>query len=244
MDEENKKKNNKTNFSAKDFSEFIKTPKGKALLFFGIYLIFFVCLSIFSHVGERLPVLGSTDLNLDQPKYNIEAIKDDNYSFSYQYNVDGNIYNYHGEEMNHKARFSDGVTNYYKSSDIFMREQDGIWIKCDAPYMLPRITESSVIEELLNKATYISKTELASGEESYNLQISTPTLAKVLDGEDIDIDDPVNTILLKENSDGDTYEIQYDFSDYAKYKGLVSNNLNITLSYSDFGQIENVEEPA
>ena len=125
-----------------------------------------------------------------------------------------------------------------------MREQDGLWIKTEAPNTLFSLTKASVIEDIVNKATYISKTELATGEESYTLQISTPTLSKALDGTDIDIDDPVNTITLKENVDGDTVGIEYDFSNYGKYKGLVKNNLVITLNYANFGNIEKVEEPS
>ena len=125
-----------------------------------------------------------------------------------------------------------------------MREQDGLWIKTEAPNTLFSLTKASVIEDIVNKATYISKTELATGEESYTLQISTPTLSKTLDGTDIDIDDPVNTITLKENVDGDTVGIEYDFSNYGKYKGLVKNSLVITLNYTNFGNIEKVEEPS
>ena len=241
MDENNNKKNK---FTAEDFSNYIKTPRGKALLFFAIYLVFFLVLASIGHFGERLPVLGSTDLNLDLPTYNLDKIKDGNYAFSYQFNFDGVITKYEGEEKNNKARFSDGVTNFYKSNDIYMREQDGLWIKTEAPNTLFSLTKASVIEDIVNKATYISKTELATGEESYTLQISTPTLSKALDGTDIDIDDPVNTITLKENVDGDTVGIEYDFSNYGKYKGLVKNNLVITLNYANFGNIEKVEEPS
>ena len=44
--------------------------------------------------------------------------------------------------------------------------------------------------------------------------------------------------------DGDTVGIEYDFSNYGKYKGLVKNSLVITLNYADFGNIEKVEEPS
>ena len=52
------------------------------------------------------------------------------------------------------------------------------------------------------------------------------------------------TFASKENVDGDTVGIEYDFSNYGKYKGLVKNSLVITLNYTNFGNIEKVEEPS
>ena len=54
--------NNKIN--KEQILEFIRTPKGKAFLFFGIYFIFFIALSMIAHIGGKGPVLGSTDLKL------------------------------------------------------------------------------------------------------------------------------------------------------------------------------------
>ena len=37
--------------TSKEFKEFIKTPKGKATMFFGAYLLFFIFIGIFARVG-------------------------------------------------------------------------------------------------------------------------------------------------------------------------------------------------
>ena len=46
--------NNKIN--KEQILEFIRTPKGKAFLFFGIYFIFFIALSMIAHIGGKGPV--------------------------------------------------------------------------------------------------------------------------------------------------------------------------------------------
>ena len=62
---------------------------------------------------------------------------------------------------------------------------------------------------MISSSTYVSKTELATGEEIINLQITSTTLVKILDGLEVDLDDPVNSIQLKKNENGEVVEIQY-----------------------------------
>ena len=61
---------------------------------------------------------------------------------------------------------------------------------------------------------------------------------------DVDLDDPVNTIELTLNKGGEVVGISYDVSSYAKYRGLAMNQYQITLTYSNFGKIEEIENPA
>ena len=234
----------KSKFTAKDFSEFIHTPRGKAVLFFGIYLVFFIVLAMMAHIGGQGSVIGSTDLNLDSPYYDLSSIKEGNYAFSYQFVIDGVTSTYTGTHYDKKALFSDGSIQYYQDDTLLMRNQDGVWIRCDFPYPLSSLTEPTVIESLLEKATYVSKTELATGEEAINYQISTTTLVQLLDGLEVDLDDSVNTIQLRKDETGVIVEIQYDVSSYAKYKGLALDQFRLILSYSDFGEVEKITQPS
>ena len=234
----------KGKFTANDFSEFIHTPRGKAVLFFGIYLVFFIVLAMMAHIGGQGSVIGSTDLNLDSPYYDLSSIKEGNYAFSYQFVIDGVTSTYTGTHYDKKALFSDEVNQYYQDDTLFMRMQDGVWIRSDAPYPLSSLTDANVIENLLESATYVSRTELATGEEAINYQISTTTLVLLLDGLEVDLDDAVNTIQLQKDENGEIVEIQYDVSSYAKYRGLATDHFRFTLSYSDFGEIEEITQPS
>lgn len=242
--EQNNNNQQKEKFTAKDFSEFIHTPRGKAILFFGIYLVFFIGLAMMAHIGGQGSVIGSTDLNLDSPYYNLSSIKKGNYAFSYQFVIDDVTSTYTGTHYEKKALFSDGMTQYYQDDTLFMKNQNGVWIRCNDPYPLSSLTDSTVVESLLKSATYVSKTELATGEETMNYQISTTTLVQLLDGLEVDLDDPVNTIQLRKDENGEIVEIQYDVSSYAKYRGLVADYFGLTLSYSDFGEIEKITQPS
>ncbi len=235
-----KNQNNKLN--KEQVLEFVRTPRGKAFIFFGVYFIFFLVLSMVAHIGGKGAVIGSTDLNLGKFSYNLSSIKGGNYNFVYQFFVDQNTITYSGKHYDDKMLFSDGVFNYYQQGSTLMREQDGIFLKSDAPCPLFSLTDVTVIDNLIKASTYISKTELATGEEIVNLAISTTTLVKQLDGLDIDLDDLVNSIELKKNKDDEVVEIKYIFDNYAKYKGLANNSFHLVLTYSNFGDIEEFKE--
>ena len=61
----------KNKVDSEQIMNFLKTPRGKAVLFFGIYLIFFLILGVAAHANGQGDVIGSTDLKLDSPFYNI-----------------------------------------------------------------------------------------------------------------------------------------------------------------------------
>lgn len=236
-------KNQKNKINKEQILEVIRTPKGKAILFFGVYFVFFIVLAMVAHIGGQGSVLGSTDLKLGDFSYDLSSIKDGNYNFSYQFLVDQVVTNYSGKHYGNKALFSDGNTNFYQDANLFMKEQDGIWIKSDSPYVLPSLTDVSTINNLINAATYVSKTELATGEQIINLQISTTTLVKHLEGVEVDLDDPINSIELKKNESGEVVQIKYNLDSYAKYKELSINEFRLNLDYSNFGDIKEFNEP-
>ena len=235
--------NNKSNESRDKVMAFLKTPRGKAVLFFGIYFIFFIGLAIFSRVAGTGNSI-TPQLSVSPYTYSLEQVANHNYHYQYQYLIDGSTITFEGDRNNNKSLFSDGVISYYQKDDLFMKSQDGLWIKCDNPYIFPLLLDDSVLNTIISSATYISKTELATGEEEINLQITTTTLVKILDGLDVDLDDPINTIQLKKDSSGEVVEVRYDFTSYALYHGRCSSSFQLILSYSNFGNVKEIQDPA
>lgn len=235
--------NKKSNESRDKVMAFLKTPRGKAVLFFGIYFIFFIGLAIFSRVAGTGNSI-TPQLSVSPYTYSLEQIANHNYHYQYQYLIDGSTITFEGDRNNNKSLFSDGVISYYQKDDLFMKCQDGLWIKCDNPYIFPLLLDDSVLNTIISSATYVSKTELATGEEEINLQITTTTLVKILDGLDVDLDDPVNTIQLKKDSSGEVVEVRYDFTSYALYHGRCSSSFQLILSYSNFGNVKEIQDPA
>ena len=235
--------NNKSNESRDKVMAFLKTPRGKAVLFFGIYFIFFIGLAIFSRVAGTGNSI-TPQLSVSPYTYSLEQIANHNYHYQYQYLIDGSTLTFEGDRNNNKSLFTDGIVSYYQKDDLFMKNQDGLWIKCDNPYIFPLLLDDSVLNTIISSATYISKTELATGEEEINLQITTTTLVKILDGLDVDLDDPVNTIQLKKDNSGEVVEVHYDFTSYALYHGRCSSSFQLILSYSNFGNVKEIQDPA
>lgn len=235
--------NKKSNESRDKVMAFLKTPRGKAVLFFGIYFIFFIGLAIFSRVAGTGNSI-TPQLSVSPYTYSLEQIANHNYHYQYQYLIDGSTITFEGDRNNNKSLFSDGIVSYYQKDDLFMKSQDGLWIKCDNPYIFPLLLDDSVLNTIISSATYVSKTELATGEEEINLQITTTTLVKILDGLDVDLDDPVNTIQLKKDSSGEVVEVRYDFTSYALYHGRCSSSFQLILSYSNFGNVKEIQDPA
>ncbi len=235
--------NKKSNESRDKVMAFLKTPRGKAVLFFGIYFIFFIGLAIFSRVAGTGNSI-TPQLSVSPYTYSLEQVANHNYHYQYQYLIDGSTITFEGDRNNNKSLFSDGVISYYQKDDLFMKSQDGLWIKCDNPYIFPLLLDDSVLNTIISSATYVSKTELATGEEEINLQITTTTLVKILDGLDVDLDDPINTIQLKKDSSGEVVEVRYDFTSYALYHGRCSSSFQLILSYSNFGNVKEIQDPA
>lgn len=231
-----------TKFTAEQFSKFIHTPRGKAILFFALYLIFFIVLIVVARMSGG-SAIGSTELDLKPYSYDLSSVEKGNYNFVYQYLIDGTSISYSGSHYENKSLFTDGSSSYYQDGSLFLVLQNGLWVKSDCPYLLEDLLDYTVIHNLIDSATYVSKTTLATGEEIINFSISTTTLVKLLDGVDVDLDDPVNTIQLKKSETGEVIEVQYDISSYAKYKGLASSSFQLIISYSNFGEIEEIESP-
>ena len=110
-------------------------------------------------------------------------------------------------------------------------------------YQFNNITDDNNISKFLRRATLISKTEYETGNISYNYEITTNTIDEILNGTNIDIDDIPNSITLETNEDDEVVKIIYNLSSYSSYINGVPSNSSITITYSDFGEIEPLEIP-
>ena len=208
-------------FDYKEFQEFIKTPKGKAVLFFGIYAFFFLMIAILARSG------GST---LDRKyesgskyQFSIASIVNKNFNFDYEVNVDGNITNYSGSSDQSSLSFLVNNTSnyYYNGSNYFTNN----------------------ISDILNEAMYVSKTEYDNGREVYNFKISSATLNKLFENKDLDIEEVPNEVNFSVNDEGIVDEITYNVDSYCKVKNICLNSMKVTLKYKDFGKIAKITSP-
>jgi len=109
----------------KNFFKLIKdvnrTPKGKALLFFGFYFIFFVVIILFIRFSSRIPVMQSEDYENGQVSYSfkIDNILKNNYVYSYVISLDGADYQYDGQRYKDMEMFQFNNKEYFRKEDEY-----------------------------------------------------------------------------------------------------------------------------
>lgn len=245
MKEEKEKKQNKYIEFIKDL---YKTKRGRAILFFAFYFIFFFCLiSLIRTNYTPNKEADTTSDNKVNTEYKLDGIKNGNYHFTREENINGVITNFTGDKSDNKI---DGVMtsnnnfyNYFIYDNIsLIKTTDKYEVTSDL-YHFNNITDDKAIEKILERSTLISKTEYETGNISYNYEITTNTIDSILNNTNIDIADIPNKIVLEANEENEVVKITYDLSSYATYLNGMPTITSITITYSNFGEIKDLEIP-
>lgn len=230
---------NKTNWQ--EIIPLLKTSKGKAIIFFAVYFIFFIVI-IFLARGQRGEVIG-TNYEPGLPySLNMTLLREGNYHFKYTYQLDQTVTSYEGDRNGDRQLFSDGSISYFANQNNYLKQVDGLWVKNEIPYQMSNLLDVDTISNLIAAATYISKTQYEDGRVVVNFQITTNTLVKQLEGIDIDLDSFVNEIIVSTDTEKKVTQVKYQLTDYGQYKELVTTGATLTLDYSNFGGVAEIED--
>ena len=233
----------------KKIYKYVRDPKNKPVLFFGFYFVLFVCLAVLFRIA---PSTTTPKTNLKaKPKsshyYNLGKLEDANYHFKYYYNIDGAVANFEGDRNGVRQLFirnyNNTIDNFYGYRNLFMINSNNDWIKSDNPYLYSEFLEVDVIREILKKATFISKTEYQNKKYSYTYNISTTTLDKIINNNIIDIEDPVNEVVITMDNNYYVEKIEYKLDSFIKYQNPISHEFKLNLEFSEFGNIKEIQEP-
>jgi len=222
-----------------------KTDRGRALLFFLGYLIFFIFVFIFIQTSGRMHVSRSDYENGNSVNFNVEQIMNKNYSYDYMITIDVNDYEYVGSRKDDLELFTYNDNSYfrdYKNNKIYLKDNDK-WVETKSPNDFDYFTNIDNIMELANAATYISKTDYESGKMTYTYDISTTTIEKIVNDVDIDLDDKPNELIFSSDEEGNVNNIKMNLDNYGKYKKYSKKYFTIELSYDDFGKVKNIINP-
>lgn len=215
----------------------------KAWAFLAIYFIFFFFLIVSIRAHSNSQNVNSVSENKNS-YFSTESIKNDNYHFKYIVNLDGNEAIYEGEKNNLKEKFTKTRNNliekYYQENNIYLKQINSNWVNTTDPYEIITFRNIETLDKIINSSTFISKTLLNDNSNIYNYQISTTTLYKIIDLSDIDLDDLPNIIKVTTDSNNELVKLEFNLSSYFKYKNMCSNNLNIIMEYSNFGEIADI----
>lgn len=241
------KKNTNNNANMEWVKEFLKTPRGKGVLFFGIYFIFFLILFIIGRTSTPHPMVKEDYERGRAYSFSLIQIKSNNYSFDYQITIDDISSSYKGTRNGDSEMFvysANGVdTSYYRNEDHYLVNQNNVWLKADNPYSYQEFLNAAYYDDMISRATYISKTDYDSGKVTVNFQISSATIQLLLENKDLDIEEIPNEIIVSTDEQKNVEKVEFILDSYCKVKGICTKNMKITLTYDTFGEIEEIASP-
>ena len=223
--------------------ELKKTNRGKAILFFSGYLIFFIFVFLILMFGEKSTTSPSDYEKGKSSSVSMSNILSDNYLFTYKINLDGNEYIFSGKRNKGIELFQANNKEYYRNGDSFFVKNGDLWIKSDNPYAFNNFIDSSKISSILELSSVESTTSYEDGRYAVNLLISTNTLNQKFNNLDSDFLEEPNKIVVSTNTSHEVNEIVYDLDSYCKLNNQCTQSLKITLSYDMFGEIKDIENP-
>lgn len=229
--------------SKNEIKELMKTPRGRAILFFGAYLLFFLFIAIFARTG------GTSNINKKYESgsplaFSLSGIEKSNYKFKYEVNIDGVISKYEGSSTINNSLFKvNGMIEYYFNGNNYFTNNNGVWLNAENPIRNYDFINNKNISKFIEKASYISKTEYDSGKDVYTFNISSATINKILANKDLDISEVPNEIIISTDDENNVTEVKYNLNSYCKVKKLCTNSMNITLNYDDVGDISDIASP-
>lgn len=211
-----------------------KNKRARASILFFSYLLFFAFVFL---------LLGSSSKKMGQDPFYLNAILQNNYSFSYTISINDQNFSYDGDRYGEKSTFLDqGQNQYYTIQDSFYQVINDKLVLFDHPYLYDEFLDIHSVEKLLKHSTFYSKETFANGDASYHYEITTTSLYSLLKQEEADLDLPLNLITLIVR-DGKTCEIRMDVSSYLHSIDSNIEQAKITLVYDHFSQIKNIEIP-
>lgn len=229
-------KNFFSNFTNK-INELKKTERGKAILFFAFYLVFFVALSIYS---RNIPRDAISKDGKDDDLFYISKLNGTNYAYNYIINVDNFIAEIDGKRNDEieqfKYSFNNQTNEFFKSGLVYYK--NGVMI--ESPNNLLSIIDN--IDRLIVKATYDSVTSYQSGKEVLRYNISSSTLSNIIDNVEVDVDDMPDEIVLTKVNDKIS-EIEMRLDNYCKVTKKCMSKMQINMKYSSFDEIEEIVNP-
>ena len=225
-----------------EVKELLKTARGRAILFFGAYLLFFLFIGIFARTGEVSKVNQKYDSG-SPLRFSIREIEKNNYKFNFEISVEDNISLYQGEIADGNSLFTNDELSYYYNGQKYFTNKNDIWVAVDNPYIYYEFIDVNNINKLIENSTYISKTEYESGKVIYNFDISTSTIIRLLENKEIDVDDVTNSVILSVNEDNVVDEVKYNLNSYCQFKNICDGKMDMVLKYGNFGLIEKINNP-
>lgn len=235
----------------KDFLEKIRNLKSKkeedgeeqnkkTALFFGFYFVFFAILfGVIIFGGDRNYL--NQEYEKGTPSHSA-GLLENSYAYRYLVTVDDYTYDYSGERYGNVEKFIFNNQEYYHEGDQFLVNQSP-WIACDNPYVLYEFLNADTFSDLIQKATYVAKTEYEDGNVVYHYLISTNELNDFFFQEKTEYENSSNSIDITLNADGYISKVSFALDEYGSRRDISQTKLAIEMSFEKFGEIKKIDNP-
>lgn len=226
-----------------NIKEISKKPNGNAIMFFGFYLVFFIILFlVIRGTGNKESLFQEYEKG-DTTSSSFNGILSKNYMFDYKINIDGVIYDYYGKRNDNKFSFKFNGNDYYYGDGVVLIN-NGTWVRCDNPLITAISINEDNFMDVINSASYDSKTEYEDGRVNYNLLISTNTLNKILNDRDTDYDEVPNSIIISTDKDNIVNKMELKLNKfYCEDSKACKNSIDIEVSFDMFGNVGEIDNP-
>ena len=227
----------------KSIKELSKTPRGKGILFFAFYLVFFAFVFLFINLTDSTLTYGDDYERSSSCNINLDYIFTNNFSFKYDVNLDNNIYSYIGAKKDEEETIKFNNLEYYRNSNLFYINNNNIWVETSNPYKYGEYFDTLNIKKILENSYYVSKTVYETGDYSFNYAISSNTLNSILYGINTDYDEVPNEIVITADKDRNVNKISFNLDSLCKNNKICNYGLKINLEYDLFGEIADIINP-
>ena len=223
--------------------EMSKDTKGKAVLFFGFYIVFFAGVFLFINLTDSKLTYGDDyERSTVSYTFNLDNIFKENYSFTYDITLDNNFYSYFGAKKEEVESFKYNNYDYYRNgNNYYLKNED--WILVDNPYVYSEFLNNKSIKSILEKSYFVSKTVYESGKNTFNFAISSNVLNTLLYGLNTDYDEVPNEIILSTDEEKNVNNIIFNLNSLCKNNGICNYGFKIELAFESFGDVEGIVNP-
>lgn len=221
-----------------------ENPRGKAVLFFAFYVVFFAIVFLFINLSKTELSYGD-DYEKSEVSYTFDLNKlfAENYGFKYNITLDNNNYSYFGAKLKEEETLKYNNLDYYRNGNDYYVKNNELWIKTDNPYVYSEYMDNTNIKKMLEKSSFVSKTVYESGKNTFTFAISTNTLNSILYGLNTDFDEIPNEIIISTDEERNVNHITFNLDSFCKNNNLCVYGFKISLDFDNFGDVEDIINP-
>ena len=225
-----------------------ETPRGRGILFFSFYFVFFLGLAIFCRVvdtGSNTVTNPYENTNSNADIISVATKNGYNYVYYYNIQVDDVYYALSGvKNREHELftfTFDNNIKDYYKDRDSYYVQENGSWVDAVSPNEDLIIIEK--IDEIISNATYIARTEeIQSGKTVLRYDISSASISRIISQTDLAVEEIPNEISLIINNDRIDL-VELNLNSYCRASNKCLDSMKITMNYSGFDSQKDIISP-